>query len=151
MQSPVLTIASFNDAAAICQVLHSAYQTPRTVGQINDYFGEDYTIILLKLEVACAGVAIVRWLLDEAEIIDLGIHVDYQRQRLGSQLLAHVIELATAKQCQSLFLEVRQSNERAIKLYQKVGFKVMGLRKNYYPTQNGREDAVTMKYNTNIT
>ena len=145
MRSPVLTIANHHDADAICQVLQSAYQMAWTLEKVHSYFSADYTIIILKHDMALVGVAIIHWLPDGAELIDLAIHADYQKQHLGMQLLNRVIAQVREKSCQTLFLEVRQSNTPAIGLYQKAGFKQIGLRKSYYPAGMGREDAITMK------
>jgi ribosomal-protein-alanine N-acetyltransferase len=45
-----------------------------------------------------------------------------------------------------VFLEVRPSNGRAIDLYTSLGFETIGLRRNYYPADQGREDAVVMRF-----
>ena len=55
-------------------------------------------------------------------------------------------EAALSRSIQSIFLEVRVSNEPAIRLYEKLGYEQVGLRKDYYPlTSGGREDAIVMK------
>jgi len=46
----------------------------------------------------------------------------------------------------TLFLEVRPSNTQAINLYDSLGFETVGLRRHYYPADQGREDALVMRY-----
>ena len=62
----------------------------------------------------------------------------------GKALLAQVLAAARARAVRLMRLEVRIGNERALKMYEKAGFKRVGLRRGYYPTAAGREDAVLM-------
>ena len=62
----------------------------------------------------------------------------------GKALLAQAIALARRNGAVRMFLEVRESNARARKMYTSFGFEETGRRKNYYPTGNGREDAILM-------
>ncbi len=67
-----------------------------------------------------------------------------QGQGVGSKLLENMIELAR-KKAETIFLEVRPSNTVAVALYEKRGFNEIGVRKGYYPAENGhREDAVML-------
>jgi len=67
-----------------------------------------------------------------------------QKQGIGKVLLDDVLVNSQQKKASTIFLEVRESNQRAIQLYQVAGFNEIGLRKNYYPTANGKENAVIM-------
>jgi ribosomal-protein-alanine N-acetyltransferase len=55
-----------------------------------------------------------------------------------------VLVISQQQKASTIFLEVRASNQRAIQLYQMAGFNEIGLRKNYYPTAQGKEHAVIM-------
>ncbi|MCW8880236.1 MAG: ribosomal protein S18-alanine N-acetyltransferase [Kangiellaceae bacterium] len=81
---------------------------------------------------------------EEIELTNIAVDFDYQGQSIGGQLLKQLVDFAYATQSLHIFLEVRASNTGAITLYQNVGFIQTSLRKNYYPTQRGREDAVLM-------
>ncbi|PHR64682.1 MAG: ribosomal-protein-alanine N-acetyltransferase [Idiomarina sp.] len=82
---------------------------------------------------------------DEWTIMNVVVSSAFQRQGLGEALVRHVCELAQNKHA-SVFLEVRESNQPAIALYTKLGFKSLGRRKGYYPTASGeREDAIVMQ------
>lgn len=89
------------------------------------------------------GYAVVSTLLDQAEVLNICISLEYQGMGLGSQLLTHIIgQLSDA--IEVVYLEVRVSNFRAIHMYQNHGFIEVGQRRDYYPTEFGREDAILM-------
>lgn len=89
------------------------------------------------------GYAIVSALLDQAEVLNICINSDYQGRGYGSQLLTDLLkQLPDA--IEVVYLEVRVSNFRAIHLYQNHGFVEVGQRRDYYPTEFGREDAILM-------
>ena len=87
-----------------------------------------------------AGIIVV---LDEADISNIVVKKNYRNKKIGSLLLANLINLALENGVKSLFLEVKESNFPAIHLYEKFGFSRFGLRKNYY---NNTENAVLMRY-----
>lgn len=80
----------------------------------------------------------------EAHIFNVCVNTEFRRQGLGEKMMWHLIEKAKNKQAEVAFLEVRPSNVSAIALYEKLGFQITGRRKNYYPAEDGREDAVIM-------
>lgn len=79
----------------------------------------------------------------DAELLNISVAPAFQRKGVGQCLLNHAINCVKGK-ADMLFLEVRVSNHKAIQLYSKEGFFEVGQRKNYYPTLNGREDALLM-------
>ena len=90
------------------------------------------------------GFVVFSQVLDEASIYSIGVHSAQQRKGLGHLLLqAALLKMkeAGATRC---FLEVRQSNAVARRLYEGNGFELDGIRKSYYPTEGGREDALLM-------
>jgi ribosomal-protein-alanine N-acetyltransferase len=89
--------------------------------------------------VAYAGM----WLMvDEAHIITFAVHPLWRRQRIGERLLLALIDLAQDAGAHEATLEVRLSNLAARRLYEKFGFRPVGLRPRYY-SDNG-EDALIM-------
>ncbi len=92
------------------------------------------------------GFALYQRLLDEVELLRIGVVPEQRGQGWASQLLsAHLTQFAS-EGVTRVMLEVRVSNEAAIHLYESTGFIREGVRKNYYPLidQAGREDAVLM-------
>lgn len=77
-------------------------------------------------------------------LMDICVATKYQGQGIARQLLAAFIEYGEQHEAENLFLEVRESNNRAIALYERAGFSHMSVRKNYYPTATGNENAILM-------
>ena len=90
------------------------------------------------------GWAVVMPVLDEAELLTIGVRPDLQGRGLGRAMLDRMTDAMRTRKCTRCHLEVRESNERAIRLYETSGFVRVGLRKNYYRTAEGREHAVLM-------
>jgi len=91
-----------------------------------------------------AGFVITQVVLDEATLFNIAIHPLWQRRGLGRLLLTALIEQLTARNVVTLWLEVRASNLAALALYEEFGFNEVTVRRNYYPSVNGREDAIVM-------
>ncbi|ENX38532.1 MULTISPECIES: ribosomal protein S18-alanine N-acetyltransferase [Acinetobacter] len=90
------------------------------------------------------GFCILQPVLDEANLLLMAIHPSQQGKGLGYKLLDQSIQQLKNNPIQ-IFLEVRESNTAAIRLYEKTGFHQIDLRKNYYPNPDGsREHAVIM-------
>ena len=70
-----------------------------------------------------------------------------KRQGIGNELLKKVESIANKFGIKEIFLEVRESNQRAIKFYRRNGFQEAGVRKNYYKLNFGREDGLIMQKN----
>jgi ribosomal-protein-alanine N-acetyltransferase len=83
------------------------------------------------------------WLMvDEAHITTFAIHPAWRRQRIGERLLLAFLDLAIDHGAHEATLEVRLSNLAARRLYEKYGFRPVGLRPRYYSDDN--EDALIM-------
>ena len=81
--------------------------------------------------------------LDEADMMNVAVHPDYRRQGIGEKLVLALAQALTEKGIRGLMLEVRESNVPAIALYEKLGFRQVGLRKNYYRAP--KENALIMR------
>ena len=83
------------------------------------------------------------WLMvDEAHITTFAVHPAWRRQRIGERLLLAFLDLAVERRAHEATLEVRLSNLAARRLYEKYGFRPVGLRPRYYSDDN--EDALIM-------
>ena len=90
----------------------------------------------------CLGYMGIWKIVNEAHVTNLSVHPDYQNKKLAHRLLLSTIDECYQSKIKFLTLEVRESNEKAIHLYEKFGFKSLGLRKKYY--QDNNEDAYIM-------
>lgn len=106
--------------------------------------GERYCNYQLSVDGEMAAFAITQVVLDEATLFNIAVDPAYQRRGLGRALLEHVIDEVEKLGVVTLWLEVRASNVAAIALYESVGFNEATIRRNYYPTTDGREDAIIM-------
>lgn len=83
--------------------------------------------------------------LDEVEITHVVIDKELQQQGYGSQLINQMLQHFVEQEISQVFLEVRMSNSSARKLYEKMGFKTINRRKNYY--SHPKEDGIVMCLN----
>lgn len=79
---------------------------------------------------------------DRAEVIDIIVHINHRHRGIGTKLLSKVIEVCSNGTCKSITLEVRDTNDFAVELYKKHGFKIVSKRKRYYDF--GNVDAYVM-------
>ena len=98
-------------------------------------------VITQKQEII--GFAVVALVAQQAELHLIAIHPKAQSQGYGQLILSLIVESMPAS-IESFFLEVRVSNCRAIRLYQRLGFVQIGERKDYYRNGLGTEDAIIM-------
>jgi ribosomal-protein-alanine N-acetyltransferase len=89
--------------------------------------------------VAFANYWLVR---DEVHLLNLAVHPARRRRGHARRLMDHLLDFARAHHCHYLTLEVRRSNTAAIALYERYGFRSVGVRPRYY--QDSREDAIVM-------
>ena len=80
-------------------------------------------------------------ILDEADINNIAVKKEFRQMGFGKMLMNALIEDAKSQNIKAMTLEVRVTNESAIALYKKLGFKEAGIRKNYY---SDKEDALIM-------
>ena len=99
-------------------------------------------VIVHSQEKKVIGYIIFWQVKDEVQINNIAIHPDFRRKGLGEAVMRKVLELVRRENAQFVFLEVRPSNAAAFSLYKKLGFKVLGIRKDYY--SRPREDALVL-------
>ena len=90
-----------------------------------------------------AGYVGSQSVMGESDMMNVAVHPDFRRQGIAEKLVVRLVEELKVRGNHSLMLEVRVSNEPARKLYEKLGFIQVGLRKNYY--RNPKEDACILR------
>ena len=98
--------------------------------------------LVVRVGTTVVGYAGLWLMVDEGHITTFAIHPAWRRQRIGERLLLSVLDLATDRHAREATLEVRLSNLPARRLYEKYGFRPVGLRPRYYSDNN--EDALIM-------
>ena len=89
--------------------------------------------------VAYGGIWVI---LEDSHVTTIAVHPDVRGQRLGEEMLVHLLDQAIERDASWVTLEVRESNEVAQKLYRKYGFTIVSTRRGYYSDNN--ESALVM-------
>lgn len=133
------------DLDAIVEIEREIYPFPWTRGNFADSLHAGYSCWISRMNAETTGYGIMMVAAGEAHLLNLGIAAPWQGQGLGQQFLHHLIDVAHDHHAGIMLLEVRTSNEAARRLYAKAGFKVLTIRRHYYPASQGREDALLME------
>ncbi|RDH85046.1 MAG: ribosomal-protein-alanine N-acetyltransferase [endosymbiont of Galathealinum brachiosum] len=139
-----------DDIPAIMEIENKVYTHPWTVGIFNDCMRVGYNCWVYYEDDELLAYGLVSVAVNEAHILNLCVSPDAQGKGLGKRMLYKLMQLAAERQGNSIFLEVRESNLIAQKLYDQEGFNRIGLRKNYYPSEDGREDALVYAKELNL-
>lgn len=134
-----------SDISRVMEIEELSYSHPWTEGIFQDCIKVGYPAWVLLKENSIIGYIVLSAGAQEAHVLNICISPEFRRQGLAEAVLTEVIELLREKNYQTLFLEVRASNYAAAALYENIGFERIGLRKGYYESERGREDAVTYK------
>lgn len=131
-----------SDLSAIVAIEQSVHISPWTDETFLLCFKAGYLGWVIEKEGAIIGFIIASLKTDECHVLNLCVARDHQHQGYGRQLLTHALQEVKKAGAGIVYLEVRRSNSRAISLYRKMKFHLIGERKNYYPTLSGVEDAL---------
>ena len=142
---PLIRRLTAADIDRIIEIERDAYLYPWTRGNFVDCLHAAYACFGLQLGKELAGYSIFNWAVGEAHLLNLCVDPKWQGKAYGSLMLERTIDFVTLRGNQSMFLEVRAGNPRAILLYKHRGFRVIGHRRGYYRADGGREDAIVME------
>ncbi len=137
------------DIARVVSIENTIYEFPWTPGNFTDSLQAGYHCWLWVDQQASAqhplaGYAVVMVAAGEAHLLNLSVARTAQGRGLGAQLLEVLMAAALAHGAHDMLLEVRPSNTAGRALYARAGFNQLGVRKNYYPAQQGRENALVL-------
>ncbi len=133
------------DFDALYAIEQAAHAVPWSLGTLKNNQDERYLNLKIVEGHQIYGFAICQTVLDEATLFNIAIDPQKQGLGLGRQLLNELITQLRQKGILTLWLEMRESNKKAQALYDSLGFNQVDIRKNYYPTPDGkRENAVVM-------
>lgn len=118
------------------------YKHPWTEGIFSDCLRVGHLCLLYEEQGILTSYGIAALHADEAHILNVSVVGLLQGRGYGRAMLRKLLELVQEAGAVRVLLEVRASNEIAIALYKSEGFVEIGLRKGYYPDDQGREDAI---------
>jgi len=138
------------DVPEILEIERLVYTHPWSEGIFKDCIRVGYNcwVFLDKDKIQAYGLVSVA--VNEAHILNICVSPELQGKGLGKRMLHKLMQLAADRQGNSIFLEVRESNFIAQNLYDQEGFNRIGIRKNYYPSEDGREDALVFAKELNL-
>ncbi len=131
-----------DDLDAVTELEASLQAFPWSHGNFADSLAAGHEMRVCRLGDDLVGFSVVMPVLDEAQLLNIGIDRRHQGLGYGARLLGHLMAEARAGGAERLLLEVRPSNRRAIDFYRRFGFIQIGVRRGYYPAAVGREDAL---------
>lgn len=130
---------------AVVGVEQRAYGQPWTRGNFSDSLRCGYQAQVLVADDELLGYFVAMKGVDEVHLLNLTVAPEYQSQGWGRVMLDAIALWARGQRAEWLWLEVRVSNARAQRLYERNGYRRVGERKGYYPAAGGRrEDAIVM-------
>jgi len=141
---PRLRPMSVEDLERVMAIETRAYEFPWTAGIFRDCLRVGYCCWCYERGGELLGYGVMSVAAGESHILNLTVRPESQRQGIGQKLMKHFMQLARRHDADMIMLEVRPSNAPAIALYRKLGFDEIGLRRNYYPARDGREDALIL-------
>ncbi len=122
-----------------------AYAHPWSVANFLDALLVGYQAQMLVADTTVIGYFVAMQGVEEVHLLNITVAPEYQRQGWSRVMLDALTLWARGQAAQWVWLEVRQGNGRALKVYEAHGFRQVGVRKQYYPAGNGlREDALVM-------
>ncbi|MEN6561834.1 MAG: ribosomal protein S18-alanine N-acetyltransferase [Acidobacteriota bacterium] len=135
-----------SDLAAVRAIETLSFSNPWSE---NTFLGEiqntsvSFPLVVVKRPAGTVVGYIIYWQIrDDVQVNNLAVHPDCRGLGLGEAMLRHAIAKTREAGAAFMTLEVRQSNTPALTLYKKLGFEIMGVRKNYYTRPD--EDAFVM-------
>ena len=133
-----------DDLDNIIAIEESVYPFPWTRGIFEDCLNIGYLCRVLELDGKIVAYAVMSVAVGEAHLLTIVVVKDEQGKGYGKNMLNEMIQHAVTDNASTMYLEVRTSNKTAIQLYHHRGFNELGIRNNYYPAENGREDALIL-------
>jgi len=131
-----------HDLEHVMRIELAMYPFPWTRRIFEDCLRVGYRCHVGEIDGNFAGYGVMSTGAGEAHVLNLCVAGEFQRQGLARDILSLLLDEADKLEVRDVFLEVRPSNIAAITLYEQMGFNQVGLRKDYYPTKDGREDAI---------
>ncbi len=140
MSTPIIRAAADGDISSIAKIEELCFSDPWTESAFKAFSQGEVFFAVIELAGEIVSYALTDMqAADFAELYNIATHPDFRKKGFSSMLMKAMKDEARKKGKEKILLEVREGNASAIALYEKFGFKVDGVRKNYYknPNENG--------------
>lgn len=133
INSGVLRTANDSDAEKIHCIETALIDCPWSkLDIINAIKDENYIFVVYESENQICGYGSIRVTPPECELNNIAVSKEFQGCGIAKQIMTYLISAASEQKCDKMFLEVEANNQNAINLYEKLDFKIISKRKNYY-------------------
>ena len=143
----VVREAADSDIDVIAKIEQASFSDPWPRGGFEPLVRAPHCLFVVAEDVAgqpVAGYSVARWVEDEAELLNIAVEEAERGKGIGGLLLDHVVAALQANGVRHIFLEVRDSNVAARKLYKSRGFRELSRRTGYY--RRPTEDAIVLAW-----
>lgn len=146
LNEPTLSFRPMQEAdlADVIEIERRSYPYPWTRTIFSDCLRAGYSCWVCERQGIIEGYGVISVAAGESHLLNLCVRPEALQQGIGRKLLKHFISVARRHGAEVVFLEVRPSNRAALALYGKNGFNELGVRRDYYPAEGGREDALIL-------
>lgn len=144
-EMPQIRRMLMTDLDAVVAIEREVFLFPWTRGNFSDSIDSGYHCLVLEQNGHLFGYGVMIIGPEEAHLLTLSVAAGSQRKGWGEKLLQYFICIARDQRARSMFLDVRESNRAAARLYERIGFRQIGKRRDYYPAMGGREDSIVME------
>lgn len=130
------------DLDEVIAIEEAVYPFPWTRGIFHDCLNIGYLCRVLEVDGKIVAYSVMSVAVGESHLLTIVVPENEQGKGYGKRMLNDMILHAVNDQAHTMYLEVRASNKAAVQLYHQRGFNELGIRSNYYPAEQGREDAL---------
>jgi ribosomal-protein-alanine N-acetyltransferase len=139
-----MVIMTADHVAQVAQLEKLCFADPWSESSITSELNNPLSLWLVAEEDGCVlGYIGSQTVMGEADMMNVAVHPEYRRRGIAQALVNGLIDALRCNDVTSLTLEVRATNEPAKRMYEKLGFQQVGVRKNYY--RHPREDALILR------
>lgn len=129
----------------IVEIEQAVHLHPWSHGNFSDSIAAGYHCWVAHRIGVLVGYGVLMIGADEAHLLNLSVAPRWQRRGVGTELTHFFMQIAREHKAAKIYLEVRPSNAAARALYAANGFAEIGVRRDYYPALDGRENAIVME------
>ena len=134
----------FGDVPQVSRLEDQSFENPWQADFFSDCLEAGYCCQVMEQDGVIQAYGVMLFEERMAHILNLCVRAESRGRGLGHRLLLVLLDLAREEWAGAVLLEVRSTNEPALQLYTRMGFRQVDVRKNYYSSPKGSEDALVM-------